>query len=138
MKNEKQRHRLLDQFMNAAVRGGENVDITTGKISAEGQSGDFMVFGSQDTPSTSNPLEYTDLPIEIHKVQKYLEDDSSYLKAPGVHHYSESHVFAWWVHQVLSHILLNKHKMEDTSVTSSVWCLNPQMQYVHTACLLLP
>ena len=77
-KNEKQRHRLVERFMNSAVRGGENVDISTTEVSAEDQLGNAVFCETQDTPSTSNPLQCTELPVGIqssmwNKVQKYLE-----------------------------------------------------------------
>ena len=86
-KNEKQRHRLLNRFMNAAVRGGQNAALATVDVS-EDQSSEGQV---QDAPSTSNPLKCTGLPEGIQSsmwdkvhVQRYLEDESSYAKAPGV------------------------------------------------------
>ena len=92
-KSEKQRHRLIERFMNSAVRGGENVDVKTTEACTEDQSGDAVVSETQDAPSTSNPLQCTELPVGIqsamwNKVQKYLEDKSSYTKAPGMLDYS--------------------------------------------------
>lgn len=91
-KNEKQRHRLLDRFMNAAVRGGQNADLATAEVSEE-QSSEGLLCQAQDAPCTSNPLKCTGLPEGIQssmwdKVQRYLEDESSYTKAPGVLDYS--------------------------------------------------
>ena len=91
-KNEKQRHRLLDRFMNAAVRGGQNADLATVEVS-EDQSSEGFFCQAQDTPSTSNPLKCIGLPAGIQssmwdKVQRYLEDKSSYTRAPGVLDYS--------------------------------------------------
>ena len=37
-KNEKQRHRLLDRFMNVAVKGGQNVDLATVHMSEDQSS----------------------------------------------------------------------------------------------------
>lgn len=91
-KNEKQRHRLLDRFMNAAVRGGQNADLANVDVSEE-ESMEGLVCQVEDAPSTSNPLKCTGLPEGIQfsmwdKVQRYLEDESSYTKAPGVLDYS--------------------------------------------------
>lgn len=71
--------------MYAAVRGRQNADLATIDVS-EDQSSEGQV---QDASSTSNPLKCTGLPEGIQssmwdKVQRYLEDKSSYAKAPGV------------------------------------------------------
>ena len=91
-KNEKQRHCLLDRFMNAAIKGGQNVDLATVHMS-EDQSSEGPLCQAQDTPSTSNPLKCIGLPEGVqssmwNKVQRYLEDKSSYMKVPGVLGYS--------------------------------------------------
>ena len=79
--------------MNFAVRGGENVDISTTEVSVEDQLGDAVLCETQNTPSTNNPLQCTELPVGIqssmwNKVRKYVEGRSSYTKAPGVLDYS--------------------------------------------------
>ena len=79
-KNEKQRHRLLDRFMNAAVRGGQNADLATVEVSGE-ESSEGVLCQAQDAPCTSNPLKCTGLPDGIQfsmwdKVQRYIEDES--------------------------------------------------------------
>ena len=66
--------------MNSAVRGGENVDISTTEVSAEDQLGDAVLCETLLPPVT--------LCSAPNKVQKYLEDRSSYTKAPGVLDYS--------------------------------------------------
>lgn len=60
-KNKKQRHPLVDCFMKAAVRGGQNADLATVDVS-EDQSSEGQV---QDASSTSNPLKCTGLPEGI-------------------------------------------------------------------------
>ena len=72
-KSEKQRHRLLERFMNSAVRGGENVGITTTEAFTEDQSGDAVLSETQDVPSTSNPLHCTELPVGILNVEQSTE-----------------------------------------------------------------
>ena len=120
-KNEKQHHSLLDRFMNAAVRGGQNADLATVEVSEE-ESSEGLLFQAQDTPCTSNPLKCTGLSEGIQssmwdKVQKYLEDESSYTKAPGVLDYSC--VLVKSTSSTRPH-LLREQELEDTNATKTV------------------
>ena len=95
-KTDKQRLRVLERFNCAPLRG------LTPKIGEREQAHQRSDESSNPTtetpsdqvsePSTSNPLGSSDIPLGIQvpmwsKVQKYLEDKSSYTKAPGVKDY---------------------------------------------------
>ena len=113
-KNEKQRHRLLECFMNAAVKGGENIDVTGNEVSTINQSSNE----SQNAPSTSNPLQCTQLSAGIQssmwsKLQTIFRTS---LRIQKHQEYLTTHLFLSRACLETSHMLLSEREMEDTSV----------------------